>query len=160
MKYRRLSIQELEILEKDFVQFLAANHITAEDWIKLKSTNLTKVDQLIEIFSDIVVEKTLKNLKYLEFIAPKDIKSFYCGENEIHLRGIRMEEGATGSFLEMQLPLDLVELVKKEDVKLQIYSGEKAYTLPREQEIFQMLENGCLIAKEGNLFNLLKALKA
>ena len=47
MKYRRLSNAELQELEKDFVKFLATNHITATDWVKLKENNPIKVEKLI-----------------------------------------------------------------------------------------------------------------
>jgi len=159
MKYRRLSIQELETLEKEFVQFLASNHITATDWVKLKDTDLEKVEQLIGIFSDIVMEKTLNKLKYLEFITPKDIKTFYCGKDKIHLQGLRMKDNLPYSFLELSLPKDLDALLKSTEEGLEVYRATKDYKDSREQELFQMLEHGCLISKEGILFNLLKGLK-
>lgn len=160
MKYRRLTSQELETLEKEFVQFLASNHITASDWVKLKNTNLEKVEQLIGIFSDIVLEQTLKKLKYLEFISAKDIKTFYCGIETIHLLGLRMKETASYNFLELALPNELLDLLEKSSAELEVYSAKKSYKNSREEELFQMLEQGCLISKEGEMFKLLKALKS
>jgi len=159
MKYRRLTIEELETLEKEFVQFLAANHITAPDWIKLKSTDSTKVEELIGIFSDIVMEQTLKKLKYLDFISPKDIKTFYCGSDTIYLMGLRMKETVSHNFTELTLPKDLDALLKDPESNLAVYSASKSYKDSREKELFQMLEHGCLISKEGELFKLLKTLK-
>jgi len=43
MRFRRLTTEELEQLEEDFVHFLAASQITAKDWEKLKEKNEAKV---------------------------------------------------------------------------------------------------------------------
>jgi len=158
MKYRRLTIEELGILEKEFVQFLASNHITATDWVKLKSTDFNKVEHLIGIFSDIVIEQTLKKLKYLDFISPKDIKTFYCGSDTIHLLGLRIKEAMPYNFMELSLPKDLDALLKDSEANVEVYSAKKGYKDSREQELFKMLEHGCLISKEGELFKLLKTL--
>ena len=78
MKYRRLTNDELTELEKEFVRFLASNHITALDWEKLKGHDPKRVESLIEVFSDIVFEKILQGIEYLEFKTPTDIKTFHC----------------------------------------------------------------------------------
>ena len=36
MKYRKLTKDELEVFEKEFIQFLVINVITAIKWLKLK----------------------------------------------------------------------------------------------------------------------------
>ena len=36
MKFSRLSLSELESLEKEFIEFLAANGIDSDYWVKLK----------------------------------------------------------------------------------------------------------------------------
>ena len=69
MKYRRLDLAELKTLEKDFVRFLASNHITADDWVKLKKENPEKVERLLDVFSDIVWSKTLSQIQYLESVS-------------------------------------------------------------------------------------------
>ena len=83
MKYRRLRQDELESLEKEFVRFLASNQVTAEDWEKLKAGALEKAEKLIEIFSDIVFEKILSDVEYMEFQTPRDIKTFHFEEVRI-----------------------------------------------------------------------------
>ena len=54
MKYRPLHPEELENLREDFVQFLAANSIAGDDWVKLKKEMPDQANQLIEMFSDLV----------------------------------------------------------------------------------------------------------
>ncbi len=40
------------------------------------------------MFSDIVMEKALTNIKYLEHISPKSIKSFWFQKDKVTLVGI------------------------------------------------------------------------
>ena len=66
MKFRRLSTEELEILKDDFVKFLAANTVTASDWINIKANKPEETFELIDMFSDIVMEKVYSKVEYLE----------------------------------------------------------------------------------------------
>ncbi len=52
----------LEDLKDIFVNFLAANSITFEDWKKIKKNDKERVEELIENFSDVVFEKSLSNI--------------------------------------------------------------------------------------------------
>ena len=61
MKFRRLTNEELQELEKEFVQFLVSNTVTADDWEKIKEDNPERAEGLIEIFSDIVFEKVISD---------------------------------------------------------------------------------------------------
>ncbi len=155
MKYRRLELAELEVLEKEFIQFLAANHITAPDWEKIKTDDLEQMNGLLDIFSDIVFEKTLDKLQYLEFIAPLDIKTFFCDKEKIYLLGLKYQSGKSINFREINLGSDLVDLIKDPSTSFEIYSAEKSYQSDRKQELFKMIENGCLISKEGTLYKTL-----
>ena len=155
MKYRRLELAELEVLEKEFIQFLAANHITAEDWVKMKEEDLEQTNGLLDIFSDIVFDKSLDKLEYLEFISPMDIKTFFCDKEQIYLLGLKYQAGKSINFLEMNLGNDLIDLIKDPSTSLEIYSAEKSYQGDRKQELFKMIENGCLISKEGTLYKTL-----
>ena len=160
MKYRRLSNAELQELEKDFVKFLAATHVTADDWVKLKENDPLKVEELIEIYSDIVYDKTLKNLEYLEFKTPHDIKTFHCQAEKMVLMGIAVPANAGVDFTQDISSQEIMEKLKQAGQDLQIYTAEKAYNGDREKELFQMMESGCLISKDGYLFKTLSTLKS
>lgn len=155
MKYRRLDLAELEVLEKEFIQFLAANHITAPDWEKIKLDDPEQMNGLLDIFSDIVFDKTLEKLQYLEFIASDDIKTFYCDKDQIYLLGLKHQSGRAVNFQQLDLTNDLIDLIKDPSISFEIYSAEKSYQPDRKQELFRMLENGCLISKEGTLYKTL-----
>ncbi|MEL7221363.1 MAG: DUF6495 family protein, partial [Bacteroidota bacterium] len=82
MKFRRLTLEELNELEQDFVQFLVANTVTGPDWERIKTEQPDKAESLIELFSDIVFEKIIKGVRYLEFKTMDDIKTFQCLEDK------------------------------------------------------------------------------
>ena len=160
MKYRRLSNAELQELEKDFVKFLATTHVTADDWVKLKKNDPLKVEELIEIYSDIVYDKTLKNLAYLEFKTPHDIKTFHCQPEKMILMGIAVPKDSGIDLTQDVSSQEIMEKLKQSGQDLQIYTAEKRYNGEREKELFQMMESGCLISKDGYLFKTLFTLKS
>lgn len=160
MKYRRLSNAELQELEKDFVKFLATNHITATDWVKLKENNPIKVEKLIGVYSDIVFDKTLGNLEYLEFKTPYDIKTFHCQADKMVLMGIAVTPNSGVDFTQDLNSQGIMEKLKQSGQDLKIYTAEKAYNGDRAKELFLMMESGCLISKDGYLFKTLSTLKS
>ena len=159
MKYRRLSNDELKELEPEFVKFLASNHVTADDWVKMKEDNPKKVEGLIEVFSDIVFDKILKKVDYLEFKTPNDLKIFHCQPEKIVMMGLFIEGKSDLDFTQTLQPNEMMEKFRTSGANLKLYSAEKAYKNGREAELFKMMENGCLIVKDGTLFNLLSSLR-
>jgi hypothetical protein len=160
MKFRRLTKEELQGLEGDFVQFLAANTVTAQDWERLKKEEVAKAEDLLNLFSDIVFEKIIKQVVYLEFRTPDDLKAFHCLDDKIVLNGLHMEGQATHDLTSDLPAAELMDSFKTANVQLKIYTAEKAYLPDREKEIFRMLETGALIAPQGQWFQTIEALKA
>ena len=91
MKYRRLTTEELAELETEFIRFLVSNTVTGDDWEKIKKEDPKKAEGLIEIFSDIVFDKTISKIEYLEMKTPKDLKIFRCNKDDIELMGLKIE---------------------------------------------------------------------
>ncbi len=159
MKFRRLRSAELQELEADFVQFLAANTVTGSDWEQLKTAQPERAEGLIELFSDIVFEKVIKGVEYLEFKSPRDIKTFHFLEDKIILNGLRVKGETTLDFTQGQDPEAMVAQVRASGAQVQVYTAEKGYQPDREQELFRMMESGALISKDGMLFKVLEGLK-
>jgi hypothetical protein len=159
MKYRRLTTEELAELETEFIRFLVSNTVTGDDWEKIKKEDPKKAVGLIEIFSDIVFDKTISKIEYLEMKTPKDLKIFRCNKDDIELMGLKIEGE---SDLDLTADISSEEMMVKlqsSDAKLQLYSANKKYKNEnREQELFQMMQWGSLIS-DGKLFHLLRTLK-
>ena len=159
MKYRRLTNEELAELETEFIRFLVSNTVTGDDWEKIKKEDTEKAEGLIEIFSDIVFDKTISKIEYLEMKTPKDLKTFRCNKNDIEMMGLKIEGD---SELDLTYDISSEEMMVKlqsSNAKLQLYSANKKYKNEnREQELFQMMQWGSLIS-DGKLFHLLRTLK-
>ena len=139
MKYRCLSDEELKELEGEFKHFLITNNVYTEEWEEINKNKDKKVQELVELFSDIVLDKALKNIKFLEHITPQDIKSFRCGEEEMVLIGIVSKNKAI-DFTKDALS-DFAD-------DLDIFKTTKPYHKERELEVFELLNSGCSIIDE------------
>ncbi len=154
-QYRRLTSEELELLEKDLIQFLAANSITAEDWEKFKKEEPEKAMALIDRFSDIVFEKVLSKEIDLEHRSPKKLKFFRCEQERIRLMGLDLPESSDTDLTDPDAFEALMEDPAKGAAGAQLYSAEKPYQKEREEEIKEMLDQGCRLT-EKKLFDLLE----
>ncbi|NNE54383.1 MAG: hypothetical protein HKN32_00085 [Flavobacteriales bacterium] len=148
MKYRRLTTQELETMRDDFVQFLAANGIGGDDWKKLKEQDGESASQLVDIFSDMVWDKVLTNIKFVEVRAEDELRVLSFGEKKIDMVLIKVED-KNFDFTNR----DDINSVAEGNVDLmkfnpEVFRGTRDYTHGRKMEIFVMLEQGARPCKE------------
>jgi len=153
MKYRKLTTEELEELKEEFIQFLVSNTVTADDWVKIKETQIDKAEKLIEMFSDQVLDKALSNIKFLEKREAKNIMLFHCRKDEIDMISLSIDSNSPYDFTKEN---ELVEIAEYE--KLSSFKSTKKYSKIREEEIFDLLNNGCLTTDE-QLYKVLANLK-
>lgn len=139
MKYRCLTNDELKELEEDFKHFLIANNVYDDEWKKINKEDQQKAQQLVEMFSDVVFGKALKNIKFLEHITPQSINGFYFSEKEVVLVGISSKNSS------IDFTKDTFEKFKND---LNIFKTTKPYFKAREEEIFELLESGSSIIDE------------
>ncbi len=139
MKYRCLTNDELNELENEFKHFLISNNVYTEEWEKLNKTKSPKVQELVEMFSDIVLDKALKNIRFLEHITANDIKSFKCDEDQMVLIGITSKNKKI-DFTKHTLA-DFAD-------ELDIFKTSKNYHKERELEVFELLQSGCSLIDE------------
>lgn len=159
MKYRPLREDELKELEGQFILFLSAQSIPSSDWENIKRTAPKRTKELMDAFSDVVFEKVLKNVKYLEFKTPKDFKTFYCEADKINLIGLRIEGETNFDFTKDQHPQEMLAEMIQSKANLKLYHASKPYKKGREIELFDMMESGALISQEGEMYKVLENLK-
>ena len=150
-KHKRLSPDELQALEPEFINFLSSIQITGLDWEKMKRNELEKAEKLITVFSDIVYEKVLSKIKFLEFRDEKTLNIFNCLDDKIRLVGLRVKEH---SPLDLTSPDVFSQWTENTAGAVNIIKTEKVYIRERGIEVFELLQNGCLITDE-KLFKLL-----
>lgn len=152
MKFRRLSIDELELLKEEFIQFLIVNGIIASEWEQLKKENSEAVDIWIDQFSEVVIEKALNNITYLEYREPKQLMFFKCSETEIEMASIHSEEIDLLAINSDDLNTNLINLKG-----ISLMYKNKSYKPNRAEEVFRMVQSGALIT-DGKLFETVKNL--
>ena len=159
MKYRRLRTDELIELESEFTRFLASQAIPASEWESIKSNRPDQADELIDIFSDMVFEQILNKVEYLELKGAKDLKTIHCLPEKMVMLGILIEGNTSFNLTQDLSPEQMIQQIHLTGAKVKLYSAEKAYDKERPVEIFDWMERGALISKDGHLFKTLDALK-
>ncbi len=159
VKYRRLSIDELKELESEFVRFLASNSVTADDWVGIKEKTPEKAEQLMDMFSDIVFEKILEKVDYLEHKRKGDLRVYKFLDDHIKMVGMYVEGETTLDFTKNESPEVMMQQLRQSGGNVKMFTGEKKYKKTKEMEIFLIMEEGALISKDPTLFDTLSALK-
>lgn len=145
MKYKRLGTSELKELENEFIIFLSSAQITGLDWDKMKKNEQEKAEELIDVFSDLVYEKVMSKIFFLEFRDKKELNIFHFEDDKIVLNGIRMKEDSSIDLLSDDL---FSEWNANKSNEISIIKTEKVYIKERGIEIFEMLEKGCYITDD------------
>ena len=149
MKYKRLQEEELHKLQKEFVDFLVINGITADDWIKLKAEAPQRASGIIDSFSDVIYHGAMQSIQYVQVTTPQEIMVFYCQPNQIVLVGISTDD----KTIDMTA-LHSYEIFTKHPTKFHVYTQTKPYRGERNVEVFEMIEKGA-VPTDGKLFQAL-----
>lgn len=148
MKYRRLTKEQFEELHQEFINFLATQSITADEWQKIKDEKPEIAEQELDVFSDLIWEGVLKKVIYLENISPQQMHLFYLKEKEIKLIAIKILQPG-------------IDITTKEGFawfkqnfsgnQVDILTATKGYDMEKNEEKFKLIEKGAVITK-GELF--------
>ena len=84
MKYSRLTKEQFEELYQEFINFLATQSITADEWANLKTNKPDLAEMELDVFSDLIWEGALNKAEYLEHFAPQHIYLFHLKEANMH----------------------------------------------------------------------------
>lgn len=143
--YRKLSLEELNEMEKEFIDFLVLNGITGDDWVKLKVTNPEKAEGICDAFSDVVFTKILKNIRYIERHAAKQIVTIYCDDNQMSLLGLDVPDDID---IDLTNPEQFKTLKSNPPKGLRTLKSSKQYSKPRETELWDMLNDGFFVSDQ------------
>jgi len=152
-KYRKLTKEELEALEKEFVDFLIVNGIDAGEWIKMKDENPDGALQVAESFSDVVFEKVLRKTDFLLRKLEGKLFLFKFEEELAHLIIANFPPVENWNALEGE---SLKNYFKNNIDLIRLDIQEKGYQSTREEELFKLIQSGCEICDAG-LFEIAMA---
>jgi hypothetical protein len=152
MRYRKLSLEELKPLDKEFIDFLVVNGVSAKDWTVIKTKNPKQADKILDAFSEVIFEGILRKTLYLTYQSSIEILTFSCTKEKIYLAGIRYEGNRAKELGVDFCNVNFIEsILDRTPSGIKIFIDEKPYMEVREDEMFRMIEQGCNIS-DGKLF--------
>lgn len=148
MKYARLTKEQFEELHQEFINFLASQSITGDEWEDIKTNKPEVAEQELDVFSDLVWEGVLNQAQYLEHISAQQIYLFKMTEFTINLIAVKVENETVDvttrqgyAWLQQNLMDDRVSL----------YTSAKNISDDRNKDIFALIQQGAVITK-GELY--------
>jgi len=148
MKYTRLTKEQLEEMHQEFINFLATQSITADEWKKIKQEKPETAEAELDIFSDLIWEGVLNKVEYLEHFSKNQIFLFHITTATIELIAIKIENEAIDittrdgyQWLQTSLMDDAVN----------IYTSTRAISDDRNKDVFALIKQGANITK-GELY--------
>ena len=148
MKYARLTKQQFEELHNEFINFLATQSITADEWEFLKNTKPHVVEEELDVFSDLVWEGVLGKVAYLENISAQQMHLFHLTDKEMKLISVKvlnpdidLNTSVGFNWFKKNWQSDFVEYL----------NASKAYTEDKNLDKFKLIQEGAIITK-GELY--------
>ncbi|MEJ2163671.1 MAG: DUF6495 family protein [Robiginitalea sp.] len=149
MKYRRLTREQFEELHPEFINFLATQSITAEEWTEIKENKPETAEQELDVFSDLIWEGVLTRVNYLENISSQHMHLFYCPEKEMKLISVRLYNPE----VDLQSPEGFAWFKRNwQSDFVEYLTASKAYTKDPNLDKFHLIEQGAVITK-GDLYH-------
>ncbi|WOD42640.1 DUF6495 family protein [Hwangdonia lutea] len=147
MKYSRLTKEQFEELHQEFINFLATQSITADEWANLKENKPELAEMELDVFSDLIWEGALSKAQYLEHISPQHMYLFHLAEDKMHAIVVNLKND--------------VDITTKDgynwlrenlmDENVEFLQADKEYTEDKNLDKFKMIEQGAVITK-GDLY--------
>ena len=147
MKYRMLTTEELTHLEEELKQFLIINHVYKEEWERMNRDTPELASDLVGLFSDQVLQRVYENISYLEHRSKDSCLVFKLGKDTIEMIGLQKKDIDT-CVVTFETPESIHEALTVHPKQVGFFKHTKAYTKQREEEIHQMIEQGCVKSSE------------
>ncbi|APA62886.1 MULTISPECIES: DUF6495 family protein [Maribacter] len=148
MKYTRLTKEQLEELHPEFINFLATQSITGDEWDDIKKNKPKVAEEELDVFSDLVWEGVLAKVTYLENISNNQMHLFHLTDKEMKLISVKV----------MNPEIDLTTTVGFDWFKrnwqsdfVEYLTASKAYTDDKNVDKFLLIKQGAVITK-GELY--------
>lgn len=149
MKYARLTKEQLEELKPEFVNFLATQSITGDEWATIKEKQPQVAEEEIDVFSDLVWEGVLTKAQYLEHVSPNQMHLFLLGEGNMSLIAVKINKEDI-DITTAEGYAWLKENLGDDDVVFM--SASKDYSADRNADKFKLISEGAVITR-GDLYN-------
>jgi hypothetical protein len=148
MKYSRLTKEQFEELQPEFINFLATQTITASEWADIKKDKPEVAEEELDIFSDLVWEGVLSKAQYLENMSAQQLFLFQVEDDQMSLISLKVNK----EEIDITTHEGYAWLQKNYmDDSVEFFTSEKAFSKDKHQDIFGIIKQGAVMTK-GNLF--------
>ena len=154
MKYARLTKEQLEELHPEFITFLATQSIDKIEWDDIKKNRPHVAEQEIDLFSDVIWDKALTNVSYIDHFSKNYIFLFKCVEDVVFSWVVKTNNPQI-DFVSADGIHWLADNLFSNDVE--ITKGRKDISENRNVALFEIIKQGGINSK-GELFNKLDSL--
>lgn len=139
----------MEELHPEFIKFLAAQSITADEWDSIKKEKPSVAEDEIDVFCDLIWEGVLTKAGYLEHISPRTMNLFKLGEKNMEVVSIMVGD----ELIDITTPTGYKWLQNNLlDEQVKIFTASKAYSDDPNADKFKLIESGAVVTK-GDLFD-------
>ncbi len=146
MKYRILTNEELLLLEQDFVSFLIVNGVEGDLWTKINQEEPNKAIELVELFSETVLQRVYEKIFYLENRSADSCMVFYVGTTEIELMVISKKPK---SKLDLSTPESIHAALIHSTGELDFFTSKKSLSKSREEEVHDLITSACVLSDKA-----------
>lgn len=140
-----LTTEEMEIFNEDFKHFAIANGVSNEEWVEMNQSDPEKATKLVGLFSDTVLQKVYEKLKFIEHRSSSSCLVFKLNESDIDLISLNRKS----EKVDLSSAESIHDALVKNPSELSIFRSKKNYSKVREEEIHEMLSQGCVNSSEA-----------
>lgn len=143
MKYQRLTKEQFEELHEEFATFLATQSIDAVKWAEIKENQASLAEEQLDLFSDMIWDRVLDNVTYVENIAASYMFLFKVEEEQMNALVIRILD-------------DSIDVTTKEGFmwlkdnimsdSVEIRRGGKTFSEDKKADLFALIQQGAQIS--------------
>ncbi|MFI8606170.1 DUF6495 family protein [Cellulophaga baltica] len=148
MKYTRLTKQQLEELHQEFINFLATQSITGDEWEKIKTDTPEVAEEELDVFSDLVWEGVLNKVDFVENISAQQMHLFHLTDKEMKLISVKVMNPEID--LTTEIGFNWFKKNWQSDF-VEYLSASKAYKDDKNLDKFELIKKGAVITK-GELY--------
>ncbi|SDS14048.1 hypothetical protein SAMN04515667_1501 [Formosa sp. Hel1_31_208] len=154
MKYSRLTKEQFEELHQEFINFLATQSITADEWSNIKTNKPEVAEQELDVFSDLIWEGVLSNVEYLEHLSPQQMHLFQCTDKHMRLIALKIKNSDIDITTKEGFEWFRKNLMSDD---VEFFTAIKDYTEDKGQDKFKLILEGANITK-GKLYQYFESL--
>lgn len=140
-----LTTEEMEIFDEDFKHFAIANGVSNEEWLEMNQSDKEKATKLVGLFSDTVLQKVYEKLKFIEHRSSSSCLVFRLNETDIDLISLNRKS----EKIDLSTAESIHDALVNNSAELTLFRSKKKYSKVREEEIHEMLTQGCVNSSEA-----------